>query len=92
MWLCTSFGLQSAAETAARCGSLHATLCGNSSAIQAYAAANAFGLNVPASTFTVATMACGIQVSTDYPFFDFSSTLGITGINIQAQACFPAAP
>ncbi len=64
--LWTQLGLQHGVEVAARCASVNAGLCGSTAAIQDFAARQAFGLNVPPSTFSVSTPACGNQVSANY--------------------------
>jgi hypothetical protein len=58
----------------------------STSAIQTYAAQQSFGLNPPASDFTVSTPACGNQVSASYPF-PFTAYIG--NLTLSAQACFP---
>jgi Flp pilus assembly protein TadG len=85
MW--TMLGLQHGVEMAARCASIDTTVCSTTSAIQTFAADNAYGLNPPASTFTVSTPSCGTEVTATYPFPYFNSFFGT--INIAAQACFP---
>lgn len=86
--LWTQVGMQRGAELAARCATVNTTLCGTSSAISAYATQQAFGLSLPDSTFTATTAACGNQVSGSYSF-QFLSFLGLSPINLTAQACFP---
>jgi Flp pilus assembly protein TadG len=87
MW--TQVGLQHGAEFAARCASINATLCGSASAIQSYAAQQAFGLNPPSSVFTVSTPACGNQVSASYPYQFFTSYFGVPTLTLTARSCFP---
>jgi Flp pilus assembly protein TadG len=88
-------GLQHGTEMAARYATV--TAAGNASmvppqpppstsAIQTYAAQQSFGLNPPASDFTVSTPACGNQVSASYPF-PFTAYIG--NLTLSAQACFP---
>jgi Flp pilus assembly protein TadG len=60
--------LYRAAEAAARCGAVNTTLCATSAQIQSYAVTQAYGLSVAASSFTVATAACGITVGASVPF------------------------
>lgn len=86
--LWTQVGMQRGAELAARCATVNATLCGTSSAIIRYAAQQAFGLNLPDTTFTATIAACGNQVSGNYSF-QFPSFLGMSPVNVSAQACFP---
>jgi Flp pilus assembly protein TadG len=87
----TQVGLQHGAEMAARCATINTTLCpsGNPSAITSYAAQQALGLSVPASTFTYTTPACGNQVSAAYTF-TFPNILNLGSVTLTAQACFPA--
>jgi Flp pilus assembly protein TadG len=86
MW--TQVGMQRGAEIAARCASVNATLCGTSDAIKSYAAQQAFGLSLPASTFTVTLQSCGNQVTGSYTF-QFPSFLGLSPLTLSAQSCFP---
>jgi Flp pilus assembly protein TadG len=86
--LWTQVGMQRGAELAARCATVNSTLCGTSSAIQSYAAQQAFGLNLPDTTFTATTPACGNQVSGSYSF-QFPSFLHLSAVSLTAQACFP---
>lgn len=86
--LWTQVGMQRGAEIAARCATVNATLCDTSSAISSYAAQQSFGLNLPTTTFTATTAACGNQVSGSY-LFQFPSFLGLSPVTLTAQACFP---
>lgn len=87
----TQIGLQHGAEMAARCATINATLCPNTNpgAITSYATQQAYGLSVPASTFTYSTPACGNQVSASYSF-TFPAIPSFGPITLTAQACFPA--
>jgi Flp pilus assembly protein TadG len=87
----TQVGLQHGAEMAARCASINTTLCpnGNPTAITNYAMRQAFGLSLPASTFTYSTPPCGNQVSATYTFV-FPDILNQSPLTLTAQACFPA--
>jgi TadE-like protein len=58
----------------------------STSSIQTYAAQQSFGLNPPASNFTVSTPLCGYQVSASYPF-PFTAYIG--NLTLSAQSCFP---
>lgn len=86
--LWTQLGLQNAVDMAARCASVNVTLCGNAGAVQTYAAQNAFGLNVPPSTFTFSTPTCGNQVSASYTY-DFIVSISAPTITLNARSCFP---
>ena len=87
--LWTQLGLQHGTEMAARCAAINKILCGNNSAIANIAAQQAFGLNLPASTFTVSTAACGITVTANYEFNFITNYFG-PKINLTAQSCFPS--
>jgi len=84
-------GLQHGAEMAARCASINTTLCpnGNPTAITNYAMQQAFGLSLPASTFTYSTPPCGNKVSASFAFV-FPDILNLSPRTLTAQACFPA--
>jgi Flp pilus assembly protein TadG len=87
--LWTQLGLQHGAEMAARCAGINKTLCGNNNAIANVAAQQAYGLNLPASTFTVSAAACGITVTANYQFSFITNYFGPT-IDLTAQSCFPS--
>jgi Flp pilus assembly protein TadG len=87
--LWTQLGLQHGAEMAARCASVNSAICGNTSATQSYAVSQAFGLSVPASTFSVATVGCGSQVTANYDFGIISGFFGLPKITLKAKSCFP---
>lgn len=55
MALWTSSALQHGAEAAARCASITPSICDSPKSIQQFAANNSYGLNPPASAFTVST-------------------------------------
>jgi Flp pilus assembly protein TadG len=88
--LWTQLGLQHGVELAARCATVNSTLCGNTSAIQNYAAQQAFGLNVPSSTFVVSTTSsCGNKVSASYTYQFITSVFGLPSLTLSALSCFP---
>ncbi|WP_407166572.1 TadE/TadG family type IV pilus assembly protein [Bradyrhizobium sp. ORS 111] len=89
--LWTQAGLQRGVEIAARCATVNATLCPTSKpdVIATYASQQAFGLNLPASTFSYAAPACGNQVSASYQF-QFPQVLNMAPLTLTATACFPA--
>jgi Flp pilus assembly protein TadG len=87
MW--TQLGLQHGAEMAARCATFNSGTCGSTTAIQNYAVQNAFGLSIPASTFSVTTPACGNQVSATYSFHFIVGYFGTSAVTLNAQSCFP---
>ncbi|WFU43278.1 pilus assembly protein [Bradyrhizobium sp. CB82] len=85
----TQLGLQHGTEMAARCATVNPTLCPSSDAIAGYAAQQAFGLSLPAQTFTYSTPTCGNQVSASYAF-QFPQVLNLSPLTLTAQACFPS--
>lgn len=87
--LWTQLGLQHAVEMAARCASVNTTVCDTVSATQNYAANEAFGLNLPASVFSVSTQPCGNQVTATYPFPVLFEGMGLPAVTLTGQACFP---
>jgi Flp pilus assembly protein TadG len=87
--LWTQVGLQHGAAMAARCATINTSICSNASQTQAYAAQQSFGLNPPASTFTVISAPCGNQVSANYEFPLISNYFGPSSLRIAAQSCFP---
>lgn len=90
--LWTQIGLQHGAEMAARCASINATLCGTTSAVQQYAAQQAFGLNPPSATFTAdpsPASGCGYKVSASYAFNFLTEYFPNPTVTISAQSCFP---
>ena len=90
LWTYTT--LYRATEAAARCAAINTTDCGTVGQVQSYAAAQAFGLKIDGSAFSVATAACGIQVNGTYDFTfaipAFTTSLGT--ITLTAAACYPA--
>lgn len=74
-------------EQAARCAAIDKNNCGSPAQVQTYAA-TVSGTDFGASTFTVATAACGNLVSASYPiqlhipYVSSAPTLG-------AQSCYP---
>jgi Flp pilus assembly protein TadG len=89
--LWTQAGMQHGAALAARCATVNITLCptSNPDMIKAYASQQAFGLNLPASTFAYAAPACGNQVTASYQF-QFPQILNLPTVTLTAASCFPA--
>ena len=85
----TQAGLQNGAEMAARCATFNPGTCRDAPTIQNFAAQNAFGLTIPASTFSVATATCGNQVSATYTFEFITGYFGMSAMTLNAQSCFP---
>lgn len=89
MWMWTQVGLQHGAEMAARCATINPAVCGSLAAIQQFAVSQAFGLNLPASTFSFNQSPCGNLVSASYAFPNFAPYLNLPSLNIRASSCFP---
>jgi len=86
----TQSTLQFAVEAAARCAAVNTTLCGTASAIQTYAASQAYGTTIPSSTFTFTQPSCGYQVSASYVFsFIVSEVYPAGTITLTATSCYP---
>lgn len=84
----TEVTLDRAVQTAARCASVNATLCGVDAAVQSYAAGQAWGVSIPASSFEVTRPACGVTVSAtmDFQYFVPWPSAPTT---VTAAACYP---
>ena len=87
--LWTQSALQHAVEMAARCASVNTVVCGTATQVQAYAATQAYGLALPAATFSVATPACGNEVTANYALTLPVATPINTAITLNARACYP---
>jgi len=85
----TQVTIDYAASAAARCAAVDTVTCGTTAQIQAYASANAFGLDAPASDFTVTSPACGWQVSASYSFTFALSWIVGGQLNLTATSCTP---
>lgn len=80
--------LHRATDVAARCAAVNTTLCGTTAQIQNQAANAAWGMTISPAAFTVATTACGAQVSVSYEFTFV--TPGLTTLSLAASSCYPA--
>jgi Flp pilus assembly protein TadG len=85
----TQATLDYAVESAARCGAINASLCGDAAQTQSYAVARAVGLTLTEATFTVTTPACGMQVSASLPLQFIAPGLLPYTITLTASACYP---
>jgi Flp pilus assembly protein TadG len=79
--------LHRATDAAARCAAVNKTSCGTTAQIQNEAVNAAWGMTISSSAFTVATVACGAQVSASYEF-QFV-TPGLTTLALKASSCYP---
>ncbi len=85
LWTYTT--LYRASEAAARCAAIKAASCTTFGATQAYAVTAAFGLNIPATAFSVSHPACGMQVTAT---FGFGFIFPRRTVTLTATACYPA--
>jgi Flp pilus assembly pilin Flp len=78
--------LNYAVEEGARCASVKASVCTDSTSIVSYTQNHYFGPSAP--TFTYAAAACGSSVSASVSYV---VNMGITEVTVpvQASACFP---
>ena len=88
--LWTQFGLQYGTEAAARCATVDTATCSSASTTASYAASNALGLTVPASTFTASTPSCGNLVKASYIYTFLTPFFGTPKVTLKAQSCFPS--
>ena len=86
MAMLTETRINFAAEAAAKCGAINAPMCGSPSQTAAYGASIAALPGLTASAFLVTPAACGIYVTTTYPF----AGVVIPPITLSAGACYPA--
>jgi len=84
--------LEYATAAAARCAAVDSVICGDAASIQSYAASRAYGLNLSATDFVVTTAACGRRVSASTSFSFITPWITPTGLTLNADACYPAAP
>jgi Flp pilus assembly protein TadG len=83
----TQAALNYAVQEAARCAVVRPDLCGSTPAIQAYAAAQTTGLNVPASAFKVTSPPCGTDIRADYDYNFIISPYAGKAPKITAEVC-----
>jgi Flp pilus assembly protein TadG len=94
--LWTYITLSRAVDAASRCASVNAVTCGTISTVEAYAAAQAWGMGLPSSDFVAATATCGTQVTGTLTFQYFSpwfyAAMPFTNnqLKLTATACYPS--
>jgi Flp pilus assembly protein TadG len=84
--------LEYATAAAARCAAVDQVACGSDAAVQSYAAARAYGLNLGAADVQVAAATCGRRVSASRSFGFVTPWITPTGLTLHADACYPPAP
>ncbi|HJS61580.1 MAG TPA: TadE family protein [Pseudolabrys sp.] len=89
--LWTKTTLARAVEAAARCGAINTTKCLTDAQIKANAVAEAWGLSIDASAFTVTRPVCGVRVQATYAFtFTIPLISSLGTISLDQTACYPA--
>lgn len=86
LWLQNA--LDYAVAEAARCASIDPQLCGTSSQIQNFAAAQG-GSGFASSVFSVSTAGCGTAVSASYPLHVSIPFIPVFALTLTARACDP---
>jgi TadE-like protein len=87
--LYAQLALQHSVEMAARCASVNANLCGSNTATKNYAVGQTYGLNPPASVFSVSNQTCGVNVQASYPVDINFGPFGDKTVTLTANSCFP---
>ena len=89
--------LHRATDSAARCAAIQAASCATVGKTQNFAVAEAWGLLIGVSAFTVSNQACGVQVVANYtfgfviPWLSVVSPFGASNsIPLTATACYPS--
>jgi Flp pilus assembly protein TadG len=77
-----------AVEEAARCASINSSICGSTTAIQAYAA-NRSSVLFPPSIFVPSAQTCGNQVTASYAT-SLAIPLVPLRVTLSATACYPS--
>jgi len=84
--LWTQLGIEHGAVAAARCATINPSVCPD---VPAYAAQQAYDLNLPKTTFTLTTTACGNQVTASYPFQFRTLIFAPVNVTLTAMSCYP---
>jgi len=92
-FLWTNSTLYRSVEAAARCGAVNTIACNTTTQIKSRAVAEAWGLSVDPSNFTVTTPACGIRVAATYSFKfiipGVTAVVPLGMVTLNATACYP---
>ena len=84
--LWTQLGMEHGAVAAARCATINPAVCPD---VPAYAAQQAYDLNLPKSAFTLSALACGNQVAASYPFQFTTLIFPPISVTLTAHSCYP---
>lgn len=93
LWTYTT--LSRAVAAASRCAAVNTTTCGTISAVQTYAATQAWGLGLPSTDFVATAASCGTQVTGTLTFQYFSLWFYAVmpyvnnQLKLTATACYP---
>jgi len=100
--LWTQAALEHAVTMASRCATVDTTSCtttNSGAAITSYALSQAYGVNLPSSTFSFVQASSQNCVSASYPFPVSPFLLlnnflpsGVSSITLSAKSCYPVAP
>jgi Flp pilus assembly protein TadG len=85
--LWTLNALHYSVQEAARCASINTTTCGTSTQIKDFAATRS-GAGLSSSVFTATVVACGNQVSANYPM-PLNIPFFSSSITLTARSCYP---
>ena len=86
----TQLGIEHAVQSGARCASLGNVTCSSAASIASYASTQAYGIGLPASTFTYNKTSCGYQVTASYTYYFLSNSFPNASTALSALACEPA--
>lgn len=84
--LWTQLGMEHGVVASARCAAINPLQCPD---VPAYASQEAYGLNLPKSTFVLTTPACGDQVAASYVFQFVTLLLPKMNMTLTARSCYP---
>jgi len=85
--LWTQLGIEHGVVAAARCATINPSACPD---VPAYATQQAYALNLPKTTFTLTTPACGNQVAASYGFQFVTFFMPQMNMTLTARSCYPA--
>ena len=86
LMLWTQLGIEHGAVMAARCAAINPSTCPD---VPAYASQHAYALNLPKSTFTLTSPACGDQVAANYAFHFVTLLMPQINLTLTARSCYP---
>ena len=86
LMLWTQLGIEHGTVAAARCATINPSVCPD---VPAYASQQAYDLNLPKTTFTLTTPACGNQVAASYPFQFTTLIFPSVNVTLTARSCYP---